>query len=687
MAQKVDMRKAALKYAEFLWHVFPIVPRTKIPVTRQGFKDATTDAIVIAAWWDKYPDANIGLSCAASGIVALDGDPSRYDDDSRELVAMLMSEDYATAMQVTPTRGHHFIYTLPPDVVLTNSPGRLPPGIDVRANGYILLAPSTVLYREDDAVAKGVEDGFLGKYKWQPSPRDMPPQPLPDFVLELLKPKQPKQPERPATVYVPPINGNHAQTERYAAAALEKELDALARTPEGGRNEQLNKSAFSLGQLVAGGALDEGEVIDKLETVALAIGLKESEIPATIRSGLKGGAKDPRGVPKVPELIWPVTSDAPAEPQIEEEASTDEAEDAAPRNDDNPSLEPLWKLRTLRDAYQPRAPIQYLVDGLLPCPSLDIVYGGPGSLKSMLLADLSVCVAAGQPWLGAFPFGKPGITIAVTQAPVLWIDFDNGLRRTDERFDALGKARNLPETLPLHYVSMPTPWLDASNPQIVTQVAELIRTIGAKLVVIDNLGLITGGVEENSAGMARVMGNLRWLCEMTNSAVVVVHHQRKSGGADDKGIRKGELLRGHSSIEASLDLALVVERKEGEDSVAVIPTKVRGYREHDIIGAQFVFSHHEGTKDLATAQFYSTEVVRKETRDIVTVETVIKMILGRGGRMAQKQLVDAVRDTMAAEPGGSAPGVNRVRGILNNMVDEGDLVAQKHEKMYIYELS
>lgn len=58
-----------------------------------------------------------------------------------------------------------------------------------------------------------------------------------------------------------------------------------------------------------------------------------------------------------------------------------------------------WKLRSLADAYRPRPPLYYLVDGLLPAPSLSIVYGGPGSLKSMLLADLCVCVASGQPWL------------------------------------------------------------------------------------------------------------------------------------------------------------------------------------------------------------------------------------------------------------------------------------------------
>lgn len=665
-AKKTDPVTAALWYAEHNWYVFPIANKTKHPLTPNGFKDGSIDPEQIRAWWNRWPDANIGMACDKSGVVALDGDPNRYNEESEALIALLDAE-YPTAKQSTPTKGVHFIYMAPADTKVSNSPGSLPPGIDVRANGYILLWPSGVEYHGEDAIKKGVEDGYFGRYRWLDSPKDAIPLPLPDHVLEMLKKKEERQYE---PVMPPLTNGNHVGSERYAAAALEKELDALARAQEGTRNEQLNKSAFSLGQLVAGGALNESDVVDKLEIVASAIGLDEKEIKKTIQSGLKGGAKEPRGVPKEPVLKWAVAKNGT---ETETEVNEDESE-------------LLWKLRTLEDAYQPRPPIEYLVDGLLPCPSLDVVYGGPGSLKSMLLADLSVCVASGQPWLESFAFGKPGVTIATKQAPVLWIDFDNGMRRTDERFDAFGKARSLPSDIPLHYVSMPTPWLDASNPQIVTQLANLIRAIQAKLIVIDNLGLVTGGVEENSAGMAKVMGNLRWLCEMTESAVVIVHHQRKSGGANDKGIRKGELLRGHSSIEASLDLALVVERKEGEDSVAIIPTKVRGYREHDIIGAQFVFSHIEGTKDLATARFYSTEVVQKETKRIMSVETVIRMILYREGSMVQKHLVDAVRDKMAAEPGGTAPGVNMVRGIITNMVNDGDLVAQGNGGTRVYEL-
>jgi len=312
-AKKINPKAAALWYAKYNWYVFPVLPNGKQPLTPHGFQDGSIDRDTIEAWWDKWPDANIGLACDKSGVIALDGDPSHYDEDSEALIANLRAE-FPTASQSTAANGVHFIYMMPPDVKLSNSPGSLPPGIDVRANGYILLAPSTVIYRGDDALKKRVEDGFVGHYRWLDRPDEVIPQPLPDRVLEMLKPKQ----DRPAAPppAAPYTNGHHSNgdsKDRYARVALDKELDALARTSEGGRNEQLNRSAFSLGQLVAAGLLDEYEVSQKLETVAMAIGLGEREIRDTLRSGLSGGKKEPRHVPEQPKLIFRNGAGEPAE--------------------------------------------------------------------------------------------------------------------------------------------------------------------------------------------------------------------------------------------------------------------------------------------------------------------------------------------------------------------------------------
>jgi hypothetical protein len=91
----------------------------------------------------------------------------------------------------------------------------------------------------------------------------------------------------------------------YAEAAVVRELAELRAAPE--RNNQLNKSAFNLGQLVGGGELPEGGVAEALIQTARDIGLEEREIANTVRSGLEAGKKKPRQAPPPKLSAPPVT--------------------------------------------------------------------------------------------------------------------------------------------------------------------------------------------------------------------------------------------------------------------------------------------------------------------------------------------------------------------------------------------
>lgn len=91
---------------------------------------------------------------------------------------------------------------------------------------------------------------------------------------------------------------DESRTRRYAEAALRDEVRALEGTPEGNRNEQLNRSAFALGQFVSAQVLDESEVIRELTRAARATGLNPDEIERTIRSGLESGSRHPREIPE-----------------------------------------------------------------------------------------------------------------------------------------------------------------------------------------------------------------------------------------------------------------------------------------------------------------------------------------------------------------------------------------------------
>jgi hypothetical protein len=84
------------------------------------------------------------------------------------------------------------------------------------------------------------------------------------------------------------------QAGRYAAGALTSEAAEVARTPEGQRNDNLNRAAFRMGQLVARGWLDEQAAFTELVDAGQAAGLAYAEAERTVLSGLGAGKQAPR---------------------------------------------------------------------------------------------------------------------------------------------------------------------------------------------------------------------------------------------------------------------------------------------------------------------------------------------------------------------------------------------------------
>ena len=82
--------EAALEYARRNWPVFPITPRAKkLPLTRHGFKDASTDEHVIRAWWARWPDANVGIATGHRSFVVVDLD-IKEDRNGMEMFLALL---------------------------------------------------------------------------------------------------------------------------------------------------------------------------------------------------------------------------------------------------------------------------------------------------------------------------------------------------------------------------------------------------------------------------------------------------------------------------------------------------------------------------------------------------------------------------------------------------------------------
>lgn len=122
----------ALAYAQAGYSVLPV--HGKIPLTENGSHDATTDPVMIARWWTKYPDANIGMTL--DNLVAVDIDPRNGGD-----VDSLPHKLPDTCFQKTGGGGWHYLYRAHNGAMY---PGSLGAGIDLKhgAGSYIVVEPS-----------------------------------------------------------------------------------------------------------------------------------------------------------------------------------------------------------------------------------------------------------------------------------------------------------------------------------------------------------------------------------------------------------------------------------------------------------------------------------------------------------------------------------------------------------------
>src|SRR5262249_13184628 len=82
-----------------------------------------------------------------------------------------------------------------------------------------------------------------------------------------------------------------ASTRSYGEAALRKACTAVGRAQNGMRNSLLNREAFGIGQLVAGGEVDELRAVDHHAAAGRAAGLSDGEIRRTLASGLSAGSR------------------------------------------------------------------------------------------------------------------------------------------------------------------------------------------------------------------------------------------------------------------------------------------------------------------------------------------------------------------------------------------------------------
>lgn len=196
-----------------------------------------------------------------------------------EDAAAALGEQHVPTMRVHTAKGHHDYYWAPAGLKLGNSLGLLKGRFDgdVRAGNAYVIGPGSVhatgvIYELDDP--------------------DQPPVAAPAWLLTALttKPAPAPTPAGPAA----PAPLAPERLDAYTRRALNDECDRIARAADGEQNNQLNESAFSIGTLVAAGALTEAEARQALLAAARAGQHPDGRAIPTINSGLTAGMAHPR---------------------------------------------------------------------------------------------------------------------------------------------------------------------------------------------------------------------------------------------------------------------------------------------------------------------------------------------------------------------------------------------------------
>jgi hypothetical protein len=174
-SRSADRRAAAHDYLARGWSVIPLLAREKRPLLPWAeFQQRPPTRQEIDAWFQRWPDANVGVvTGAGSGLVVLDIDVRHGGTQS---LARLESECGSlphTVEALTGGGGRH-LYFAHPGGVVHNRVG-LEPGIDVRGDGGYIVAPPSV-------------HPSGKRYAWVAarSPGEAPLAPLPPTLLERL---------------------------------------------------------------------------------------------------------------------------------------------------------------------------------------------------------------------------------------------------------------------------------------------------------------------------------------------------------------------------------------------------------------------------------------------------------------------------------------------------------------------
>lgn len=514
----------ALRYAEIGWYVLPLEPGGKQPLGRlvpRGMLDATIDPAVIRAWWAKAPKAGIGIALAQSGLVAVDVDPRNGGTETFEQLQLERGSLRSEVMAFTGGGGEHHVFVVPPGAQLS-LPGTLGPGIDLKANGYIVVEPS--IHPSGKA------------YGWEASSNPLDhvvPSTLPDWLRSL---RVHLDAPKPGAGDIP-VDPKTARDVREALYVLDAEdYHQWIQAGMALHHTGWGQAAYAIWCAWA-------QQSDKFDATVSRKKWETFRTPSDKAAGLTVawifGEAQRRG------WVNPAA-------RVRELREVGSAADGPPEWIDAPPPEGVARekpkeqglpLLTLAQLQEKAGQLKWLVKGAVPLESIGVLFGASGAFKSFIAIDLALHVAHGRAWMGRKTKQAAVIIIAAEGGAGLW-----------RRVEAWHREHGIEwQDAPVYVIPM--------SVDLTTDCSRVIEAASALgvvpgLMVIDTLSQTFSGEENSATEIAAYLRELGlWFREAWLCAVLVIHHS---------GHNAAERPRGSSALRANVDFMLGVHRDEKE---------------------------------------------------------------------------------------------------------------------------
>lgn len=486
-----EMRDAALSYARQGWWVFPVAGKGE-HLLKNGHLDASADEMVVDAWWTKYPDANIGLWIRRSRLIVVDVDVHR-GKRGREQVAALEKKYVALPRdcnQRSASGGEHVVMLDPWGDPTSKS--RLTKHldehdhVDIKFNGYILLAPSVT---------------SDGTYEWisEGAPPPMPKRWV-DALESATKAKELGDGDVEAWA--------KSQDTGFDRKKLPAMLRELAKASGTGRSTTLQ--AVTLVFEKAGLSIAEGTPI--LDEHYNRRRVKPYEARALDRQIERVGDREAgRGA------RMKITIKAKVAP-TKTLKRTNEGVSATPAA--------VGRFQVIRMNEVVREKIEWLWHKRVPLRSLTLFDGDPGLGKSTVIADLAARVSTGRPMPNDM-VGRPPASVIIFTAE------DHLASVLGPRLDASGADSSLVHVVKGVVTDADGAIDQAGLPTNLDALRELIVETGALLVAVDPIiAYLDEHINSHSDQEMRrqIFAPLATLAEETKVAIIGLRHIRKAGG-------------------------------------------------------------------------------------------------------------------------------------------------------------